>query len=165
MRRSGDSPTRGFAAPRLRFQGHPQLLLFSTLFVFTLDQSSKGVARAFQLGASAQNDSHPVHWWWVLPIFGLVAALAPSRRVAIFSGLFLGGFLGNLVDQRFWPGGIPDFISFDQFYWNLADICILAGLALLLTSPLMRLGAALLARRRPVAELASQSGPRQEPAA
>jgi hypothetical protein len=132
-------------------RGHPQTLLLMTIVVFVVDQASKAGARTFQLGASAQNDTHPVHWWWVLPIFGLVAALAPSRRVAIFSGLFLGGFLGNLIDQHFWPGGIPDFISFDEFYWNLADIFILAGLALLLTSPLVRLGAALYRRRPRVA--------------
>jgi lipoprotein signal peptidase len=148
MRRSGDPDARALAVPRRRFRGHPGILLLSTVLVFALDQSSKVIARAFQLGASAQNDSHPVHWWWVLPIFGLVAALAPSRRVAIFSSLFLGGFLGNLVDQLFWPGGIPDFISFDEFYWNLADISILTGLALLLVSPFARLVVSL-SRRRP----------------
>ena len=100
MRRSGDPHARALGVPRRRFRGHPGILLLSTVLVFALDQSSKVIARAFQLGASAQNDSHPVHWWWVLPIFGLVAALAPSRRVAIFSSLFLGGFLGNLVDYR-----------------------------------------------------------------
>jgi lipoprotein signal peptidase len=132
-------------------RGHPQILLLATLVVFTLDQGSKAVARAFQLGASAQNNSHPVHSWWVLPLLGIVAALAPSRRVALFSSLFIGGFLGNLVDQRFWPGGIPDFISFDEFYWNLADLFIVAGLALLLTSPFVRLGTALIRRRPRVA--------------
>jgi hypothetical protein len=137
-------------------RGHPQTLLLMTIVVFVVDQASKAGARTFQLGASAQNDTHPVHWWWVLPIFGLVAALAPSRRVAIFSGLFLGGFLGNLIDQHFWPGGIPDFISFDAFYWNLADIFILAGLALLLVSPFVRLGTALVGRRP---RLASESSP------
>jgi lipoprotein signal peptidase len=135
----------------LRGRGHPELLLLTTSIVFVVDQTSKALSRTFQLGASAQNDTHPVHSWWVLPMFGLVAAIAPSRRVAIFSGLFLGGFLGNLVDQHFWPGGIPDFLSFDAFYWNLADIFILAGLALLLTSPLVRLGAALFRRRPRVA--------------
>jgi len=121
------------------------------LAVFAVDQGSKAISRAFQLGASAQNDSHPVHSWWLLPALGLVAAVAPSRRVAIFSGLFLGGFLGNLLDQLFWPGGIPDFINFDEFYWNLADLFILAGIALLLTSPLVRLTVALLRRRPRVA--------------
>ena len=131
-------------------RGHPQMLLVTTSIVFVVDQASKGAARVFQLGASVQNDTHPVHWWWVLllPLFGLVAALAPSRPVAIFGGLFLGGFLGNLIDQHFWPGGIPDFISFDAFDWNLADVFILAGLALLFMSPLVRFGAALF-RRRP----------------
>jgi len=127
----------------MRFRGHPRMLLCSTLVVFAIDQGSKAVARMSDLGASAQNDTHPVHWWWVLPLFGIIAAVAPSRRVAIFSSLFLGGFLGNLVDQVFWPGGIPDFIAFDEFYWNLADIFILAGLASLLVSPLVRIGTAL----------------------
>jgi lipoprotein signal peptidase len=139
------------ASPRRRFRGHPWILLLSTFLVFTVDQGSKLLARTFQVGASAQNDTHPVHWWWVLPIFGLVAAVAPSRRVAIFTSLFVGGFLGNLVDQRFWPGGIPDFISFDEFYWNLADFFILAGLALLLSSPFVRLGAVIFRRRPRVA--------------
>ena len=150
MRRSRETAANGPRRGRLR--GHPQILLVSTLFVFLVDQSSKLVARTFELGASAQNDSHPIHWWWVLPIFGLVAALAPSRRVAIFSSLFLGGFLGNLVDQHFWPGGIPDFISVGDFSWNLADICILSGLALLLLSPFVRLGEALFRRPRVATE-------------
>jgi lipoprotein signal peptidase len=151
MSTSQDSPARLVPVSRIKIHGHPQMLLISTLAVFVLDQSSKVTARTLHIGASAQNDSHPVHWWWVLPIFAVIAALAPSRRVAIFSGLFLGGFLGNLVDQHFWPGGIPDFIYYDQFYWNLADLCIVAGLALLLASPLVRIGAALFQRRPQVA--------------
>src|SRR5437763_15744617 len=100
MRRSGVPHARPLGVPRRRFRGHPGLLLLSTVLVFALDQSSKVMARAVQLGASAQDDSHPVHLWWVLPIFGLVAALAASRRVAPFSSVFVGGCLGNLVDTR-----------------------------------------------------------------
>ena len=73
-----------------------------------------------------------------------------SRRAPVWHDV-AGGFLGNLIDQHFWPGGIPDFIAFDAFYWNLADIFILAGLALLLGSPFVRLGAALVRRRPRVA--------------
>jgi Signal peptidase (SPase) II len=142
---------RSRARRPLARRGHPRLLALSTIAVFAVDQGSKAIARAFELGASAQNNSHPVHSWWLLPALGLAAAVAPSRRVAVFSGLFIGGFLGNLVDQMFWPGGIPDFINFDEFYWNVADLFILTGLALLLTSPLVRLGEAVFRRRPRVA--------------
>jgi lipoprotein signal peptidase len=145
------NPAHAPAVSRRPFRGHPWILLVATLFVFTLDQASKLAAHTFDVGASTLNDTHPVRWWWVLPIFALVAAVAPSRRVAIFSSLFLGGFLGNLVDQHFWPGGIPDFLAFHEFYWNLADVCILTGLALLLVSPFVRLGTALVRRRPRVA--------------
>ena len=142
---------RAEAVSRPGFRGHPRLLLVATLLVFAIDQASKLAAHTFGLGASTLNDTHPVRWWWVLPIFAVVAGVAPSRRVAIFSSFFLGGFLGNLVDQHFWPGGIPDFLAFHDFYWNLADICILMGLALLLASPFVRLGEALVRRRPRVA--------------
>ena len=79
MTPSQDTAAGAPSRPRLR--GHPWLLLASCLIVFAFDQASKLVAVTFHLGALAQNNSHPVHWWWVLPIFGLVAAFATTNSV------------------------------------------------------------------------------------
>ena len=38
-------------------RGHPLMLFFTTSMVFVVDQASKVVARTFDLGASAQNDT------------------------------------------------------------------------------------------------------------
>jgi len=80
----------------------------------------------------------------ILPLLVIAVAIFLSRRYALFNsvalqtsmGLFLGGSLGNLIDRvRF--DYVTDFIvihvwgSFDWPTFNLADLAIVVGIALL----------------------------------
>ncbi len=92
---------------------------------------------------------------WALFAFALAATVAisvwlwrtPTRLVALGLGLILGGALGNAVD-RFSYGWVADFYYFHvgSFHWyvfNLADVAIVAGVALLLGDSLVVSRAAL----------------------
>ncbi len=63
-------------------------------------------------------------------------ATCDGARVAVALGLIIGGALGNGID-RLVHGAVADFFSFHAFgfYWyifNLADVAIVAGVAVLL---------------------------------
>lgn len=86
---------------------------------------------------------------WALFGFKVVAVLAlgawmariGSRLGALALGLVIGGALGNMPD-RFVYGGVADFFFFHvgTFRWyvfNLADVAIVAGVALLLYDSLL----------------------------
>ena len=81
---------------------------------------------------------------WALFAFTAVATLliglwlwrTATRLVALGLGLILGGALGNAID-RFSYGWVADFYYFHvgAFHWyvfNLADVAIVAGVAILL---------------------------------
>ena len=81
---------------------------------------------------------------WALVAFTLAATLGigvwlwrtPTRLPALGLGLVLGGALGNAID-RFAYGWVADFYYFHvgEFHWyvfNLADVAIVVGVALLL---------------------------------
>ncbi|MCX8254478.1 Lipoprotein signal peptidase [Beijerinckiaceae bacterium RH AL1] len=81
---------------------------------------------------------------WALVAFTLAATLGigvwlwrtPTRLPALGLGLVLGGALGNAID-RFAYGWVADFYYFHVggFHWyvfNLADVAIVVGVALLL---------------------------------
>ena len=61
---------------------------------------------------------------------------SPSTVLAVGTGLFVGGTLGNLTDRIF-CGEVTDFIEVvaaggdSSMVFNLADLCILAGIVLL----------------------------------
>ena len=68
-------------------------------------------------------------------------ARAANRVTAIALGLVLGGAIGNAIDRPL-LGGVVDFVSLHAggFYWyvfNLADVAIVAGAALLLYESLL----------------------------
>ena len=69
-------------------------------------------------------------------LIGVWLSRTSTRLVALALGLIMGGALGNAVD-RFAYGWVADFYSFHvgSFHWyvfNLADVAIVAGVALLL---------------------------------
>jgi signal peptidase II len=85
---------------------------------------------------------------WVLLAFKMAAVVflwlwltrASSRLTAAALGLIIGGALGNAIDRLHWPG-VMDFVLFHidtasfNFRWyvfNLADVAIVAGVAVLL---------------------------------
>ncbi len=81
-------------------------------------------------------------WIWL--------ARANSRLVAVALGLIIGGALGNAVD-RVAHGAVVDFalfhittatFAFNWYVFNLADVAIVAGVALVLYDSLLRSDAA-----------------------
>jgi signal peptidase II len=85
---------------------------------------------------------------WALLAFKAVAVVAlwawlsrvSSRLTAVALGLIIGGAVGNAIDRLHWPG-VMDFVLFHvetgswNFRWyvfNLADVAIVAGVAILL---------------------------------
>ena len=82
--------------------------------------------------------------WWLLGGLKIAAAVLfwfwlarTARRIeAVALGLLIGGALGNAIDRVAY-GAVFDFISLHAFgfYWyvfNLSDVAIVAGVALLL---------------------------------
>jgi signal peptidase II len=76
-------------------------------------------------------------WAWL--------ARASSRLTAASLGLIIGGAVGNAVDRLHWPG-VMDFVLFHvetasfDFRWyvfNIADVAIVAGVAVLLYESLL----------------------------
>lgn len=68
-------------------------------------------------------------------------AKCDSGRVAVALGMVIGGALGNGADRVMF-GAVADFFSFHAFgfYWyifNLADVAIVAGVAILLYDSIM----------------------------
>jgi signal peptidase II len=90
-------------------------------------------------------DSSTQTWQIVLALFAAIASAAlwvwiaqatTTRMLAWALGLIIGGALGNGLD-RLLIGGVADFFSLHAagFYWyvfNIADVAIVAGVALLL---------------------------------
>lgn len=89
----------------------------------------------------------PVGQWALLAFKAIAVALlwiwlarAPSRLSALALGLIIGGAVGNAVD-RVTYGAVADFVllhvetatwRFNWYVFNLADVAIVAGVALLL---------------------------------
>ena len=71
-----------------------------------------------------------------LVAFGLVAVVPRiwSLPVVLGAGIAAGGALGNFVSALAWSTGVPDPLVLRNVAFNLADIFVLAGDALLLTS-------------------------------
>ncbi len=58
----------------------------------------------------------------------------PSLTVALGAGVAAGGAVGNLVSALVWSAGVPDPLVGGRVAFNLADVFLLAGDALLLCS-------------------------------
>ncbi|MBS7544587.1 signal peptidase II [Ancylobacter oerskovii] len=102
------------------------------------------LVRAWNTGISYGMFAGGADGWWLLGGLKLVAAVffwfwlaATERRPeAIALGLLIGGALGNAIDRVAY-GAVFDFVSLHAFgfYWyvfNLSDVAIVAGVALLL---------------------------------
>ncbi len=69
-----------------------------------------------------------------------------SRVTALALGLIIGGALGNAADRLHWPG-VMDFVdlyvrNFHWYVFNVADVAIVAGVAVLLFKSLRHADAA-----------------------
>jgi lipoprotein signal peptidase len=63
-----------------------------------------------------------------------LAPRVPSLGVAVGAGIAAGGAFGTLVAGLAWHAGIPDPIVHAGYAFNLADVAIVAGDAMLLTA-------------------------------
>jgi signal peptidase II len=94
--------------------------------------------------------SHSAAWRWSLFAVAIAATALLSvwlwhvrtRLTALGLGLIIGGALGNACDRLLY-GYVADFYhfhvgSFSWYVFNLADVAICAGVALLLFEPLAR---------------------------
>lgn len=102
---------------------------------YGLFQQHSALGRAVLIGVSA------------LTILALLVWIARggARLVALSLGLIIGGALGNAIDRAVY-GAVADFFSLHAygFHWyvfNLADVAIVAGVALLLYETFMGHGA------------------------
>ena len=80
-----------------------------------------------------------------LGIFAARAGLA-SGWALVGLGLVAGGGLGNWVDRLLHQGAVTDFLSIGfgplrTGIFNVADVCIVAGVAILLLASTLRTGA------------------------
>jgi lipoprotein signal peptidase len=66
-------------------------------------------------------------------LLGLVPRIR-SLPVVVGAGIAAGGAVGNLVSALAWSRGVPDPLVLRDVAFNLADLFVLAGDALLLTS-------------------------------
>lgn len=71
-----------------------------------------------------------------LVAIGLVAIVPrlPSTTAAVGAGVAAGGAVGNLVGALAWAQGVPDPIVAGGIAFNLADVSVLVGDALLLAA-------------------------------
>ena len=79
-----------------------------------------------------------------IALLGLWLWRAPNRATGAGLGLIIGGALGNAYDRLAY-GAVADFFHFHigAFHWyifNLADVAIVAGVALLLYESLFQTG-------------------------
>lgn len=93
----------------------------------------------------------------VLLIWFLISTSAEQRLRRLAMGLILGGALGNLIDRVFYDGLVVDFLDFGlgaARFWtfNVADIGVTCGGALLLLSLLAEEWSERRARRQPTPE-------------
>jgi lipoprotein signal peptidase len=76
---------------------------------------------------------------YVVVVLGLAAVWAGailatgSLSMALGGGVLAGGALGNLLSLALWPG-VPNPIELEPIAFNLADVFVLAGFALVAAS-------------------------------
>lgn len=102
------------------------------------------IVRAWNTGISYGLFAQGVDGWWLLGGLKVVVAIVftlwlarvdrPIEAMAL--GLLIGGALGNAIDRAV-HGAVFDFVSlhafgFNWYIFNLSDVAIVAGVALLL---------------------------------
>ncbi len=118
------------------------LLLGAAALVATLDLAHKAFSISEHSGAVLAHDRSALYvagiaaaslvWAWAV-------SLTRSRSIAFAGGVVLGGAAGNLVSIALWPSlqGVPNPIAAGGVAFNLADIAVAVGFALLLPATLV----------------------------
>jgi lipoprotein signal peptidase len=69
-------------------------------------------------------------------VWALLILLTRSPSIALAGGFMLGGAAGNLLSAALWPG-VPDPLVAGDLAFNLADLSIALGIALLLPATIV----------------------------
>jgi lipoprotein signal peptidase len=72
----------------------------------------------------------------VSALWATAILLTRSMSIALAGGVFLGGAAGNVVSLALWPSvvGVPNPLIVSDIAFNLADLAVALGLALVLIS-------------------------------
>jgi lipoprotein signal peptidase len=72
----------------------------------------------------------------VSALWAVAILLTRSLSIAIAGGLFLGGAAGNVASLALWPSvdGVPNPLLAGDLAFNVADVAVAVGLALVLTT-------------------------------
>jgi lipoprotein signal peptidase len=111
-----------------------RLALAAALFVFAADLVDSAAARTTYF--------HPRPLWLLAGGAAAAAAMLvlapriPSLTLSLGVGTAAGGTLGTLVAALVWSRGVPDPLVRGSVAFNLADVAIATGVAVLLASAL-----------------------------
>jgi lipoprotein signal peptidase len=113
------------------------LLLGAASAVAALDLAYKALSISERGGAVLAHDRSALYVTGVSAASVLWAgavACTRSSSIAFAGGIVLGGAAGNLVSIALWPSlpGVPDPIVAGGVAFNVADVAVVVGLALLL---------------------------------
>lgn len=119
-----------------------QLLLGAATVVATLDLAHKALSISERGGAVLAHDRSALYVAGVAAaslLWAGAVALTRSSSIAFAGGVVLGGAAGNLVSIALWPSlpGVPDPIVADGVAFNVADVAVAVGFALLLPATLV----------------------------
>jgi lipoprotein signal peptidase len=118
------------------------VLLGAATVVATLDLAYKALAISERGGAVIAHERSVLYVTGVAAaslVWAGAIALTRSSSIALAGGVVLGGAAGNLVSIALWPSlpGVPDPIVAAGISFNVADLAVVAGFALLLPATLV----------------------------
>jgi lipoprotein signal peptidase len=113
------------------------VLSVTAALVAGVDLAHKAVALADPGGTVVLHPRSALYAFGVASVSALWAAailLTRSASIALGGGVFLGGAAGNVASLALWPGadGVPNPLVARDVAFNLADVAVALGLALVL---------------------------------
>jgi lipoprotein signal peptidase len=114
-------------------------LLFTAAIVAAVDLTHKAIALADPGSTIVPHERSLLYALGVVAVCTVWAAaimLTHSLSIALAGGVFLGGAAGNVASLALWPSvdGVPNPLLAGEVAFNVADVAVAAGLALLLTT-------------------------------
>jgi lipoprotein signal peptidase len=118
------------------------LLLGAATIVVAVDVGYTALAISERGGAVLAHDRSALYVIGVAAaslLWAVAIARVRSSSIALAGGVVLGGAAGNLLAIALWPSlpGVPDPIVAGGVAFNLADVAVVVGFALLLPATLV----------------------------
>jgi hypothetical protein len=114
---------------------HALLLVAVAAALAAVDLVTKWEAIRVVPTAVAYHSRSFAYVWSALLAAGALAGLVPlvgSTALDLAAGAICGGAVGNATSALAWSPGVPDFVRLGGIVFNLADVLVWAGLAMLL---------------------------------